>query len=371
MNNSIAFTTTKDVLLKALSNIQPVIENKNVMPILANVKIDIEDSEAIFSGTDMDIAVSTTFKVDSETNGTLTLPCRNLHDIIRKSPSDKDITIRGDAESGKAQIKSKSRFTMPCIKSDEFPIMTRGDMDVEFEVNANDFLQLLNKVKFAVSCDEFKPYLEGVNLRIEGDELIATATDGHKLGRSVLPLERNIDVSQSIILPSKVVNLVSKLSAKLTDFIEIKLSDNKICITCNDFVIISKLVDNTFPNTDALIPSEFTNTLKIDREVILQTIDRISLASDFKNKGVILTINDNVLKISASGGDNLEAEEDVEVDSDINDFRRCFNSKYLIEILSNLTSEIVDIHFNDIKMACVICDAQSDSEKYLVMPMAG
>ena len=189
MNNSINIITQKKPLLDALSKALSVVQNRNTIDILNNVKLDAEDGVLLITATDMDISASESININSKEDGTLTVNARKLFDIMRKMPNDEDVTIRGDADkSGKVQIKSKGcKFTLPCLQSSDFPIITKGSFACRFDVNASKFISIINKTKFAACTDEGKYSLSGVSLKLDKG-LVATATNAAKLAKVTMPL---------------------------------------------------------------------------------------------------------------------------------------------------------------------------------------
>ncbi len=367
MSNQISLTIEKTVLLNALSNVQAVVANRNTMAILNNVKLDAEGGKLTITATDLDILVSESIAANIITSGSLTVNARALFDIIRKTPDD-SVDIRGNADTGKIQIKGKScRFSLPCLNSDEFPIIDRGDLDCEFDINAIDFLKLLNKTKFAVSNNEAQYYLNGVNLHTDDDKLISCGTNGHKLAK--VSIDFMVDNFPNIILSTKSVGIIAKIFDKPTANIKIAVSTTKICIACDDTSLIAKLIDGTFPDVNRCIPIGNDKIFNINRELILKSIDRVSLAASAKTSKITLSIKSNIATLSAKSDESGDAADDLEIACDIEDFKINFNSKYAIEILSNIDSETVDFNMQDSKTGIIINTPNNNNDIYIVMPM--
>ena len=374
MSNSIGLTIPKLTLINALGNIQSVVNNKVVLPILGNVKLDAEDGKLTLTCTDMDITVSTIIEADIDVEGTLTIPAKNLYDIVKRMPEESIISIRGDADvSGQVQIKSKGcRFKLSCIKSDDFPILTRGDMSCEFELEANKLLKLINNPRVAMSTNEVQYNLCGINLRSDNKTIVATATNGHKLNKTIVDIDAEIVDFPNVILPTKLIGLVSKLLDKPTINVKVMISDVKICIEYDNTILVSKLIDGKFPDTTNILPTELINRMDINREFIIQAISRVSLACNFKTNEISFSVVDGVLTISAQSAENGTGEEDIEIETDFATLERKFNAKYLIEILSNIDSENVIFYFNDSQFKPVtIHGANADKEVYLIMAING
>jgi DNA polymerase-3 subunit beta len=371
MSNSISVKVSKAVLANALGKVQSVVQNKNAIAILANVKIDALKDKIIITATDMDITISETVPAEVDIQGSLTLDARKLYDIARKSSGEDDISIRGDADStGKAQIKSKGfKFTLPCLNSDEFPAMDKGDADCEFNISSSVFLSLLSKVRFAISNDELKYMLNGINLKFIENELIAYATNGHKLAKNTVTLENPIENFPEIIIPQKAIGLIAKAFEGSAIDLNIQLSANKILIQQGDLCFVSKLIDGQFPEVERVFPNAYTNKIEISKDGMLKAIDRVSLAATGKDSTITINVSPVEVIFSASGDDGGDAEEVIELENEITQLKKSYNFKYLIEILSGIDNDTVVIHFNDTKAPAVIQNPNNDNEVYLVMPI--
>ena len=379
ISNEIGLTISKVSLLAALSNVQSVVQNRNPFAILANVKLDADVDKITITATDMDITISETIAADVTTSGTLTVGAHALHNIIKKMPEGCTVDIRGDsATSGKVQIKSKGcRFVLPTIASDDFPVMTRGDLTCEIDIATTEFLALLTKTSFAFSKDESRHYLQGVSLKRDNNKIIARATDTHKLAKiaTVTPIDVNIfptfEEFPDIIIPAKTVGILTKILNKPLGDVKISLSSNKLCVGFGNVVIISKLVDGEFPDTDKFSPSELVNKLEVDREPILKAIDRVSLATNVMTNAISIVIKGDMMVVSAQSPENGSAEEDIPIDCNIDFVKRNYNSKYLLELLSSLNSDSVIFYFAEKPgIPNVILNPAADNEYYIIMPMS-
>jgi len=370
MNNSINIKIQKASLLDALGKVLSVVQNRNTIEILNNVKLDVEDDKLTITATDMDISACESILVDSEADGTLTINARKLFDIIRKTPDDEDIAIRGDADnSGKVQIKSKGcKFTLPCLKSSDFPIITKDNLPCNFKIAANDFVNIINKTKFAACTDEGRYSLSGVSLKVLDNNLIATSTNAAKLAKVTMPVE--LSNFPNILLPLKTIATILKIFNNPAIELDIAISDSKIAITQGGASIISKLIDAKFPDTDRTFPNILSNELTINRELLIKTIDRVSLAADAKKNQITIIVEDGSLIASAKDTTGEEAEGDIKIESSALTLKRSYNYKFLLEILSNIENENITLYFNKKNEPLYISNKQS-CEYYLLMPMHG
>lgn len=366
MSNSIAFNVDKNILLSALSNLQAVIANRNVIQILNNVKLDVIDNKITITATDMDISLSETTEVETLTQGTLTVNAKSFYDIIRKMP-DNAITVRGDADSGKVQIKSgKCKFSINCLSSEEFPLISTEDLNIDLDIAAIEFLDLLNKSKFAASNDEMKYQLCGINIKSDGEHVYADATNGMKLARIVL---QKFSDFEAITISNKAVNIIIKILDKSINNFKISFSNSKIQIIADDTILVSKLIDAGFPDVSRIIPDDLPDGISINRDILLKTMDRVSLAADDKTKTIKISLKENLLIISANSESNGSCEDEIPIIYDGEESSIIFNSKLLIEMLSNISSEFVGITFNN-HQPTIIKNPNNSNEIYLIMSMS-
>ena len=261
INSSIAFTIDRSLLLKALGHVQSVVEKRTTTPILSNVKLETLSGSLKLTATDMDIAITERIDADIIEEGSLTVPAHTFYDIVRKLPDGAQVDVEGDAKgSGKITISSAScNFSLACLPVEEFPVIDRGDMKHSFSLAAAELLALVDKTKFAMSNEETRYYLNGIYFHAKenenGDKVLCTvATDGHRLAKIEVASPEGADEIEGVIIPRKTVFELRKLIEESESEVEIELSDTKICFSSGDAVLLSKVIDGTFPDYTKVIP---------------------------------------------------------------------------------------------------------------------
>ena len=155
------FKIERNNLLKSLSHIQGVVERRNTIPILSNVKIETNEDNIRLTATDMDLALSEIQKANIEEAGSITVPAHTFHDIVRKLPEDNEVHIKYSEGDSTLQITTeKCNFSLPVIEANDFPVIETGDITNSFQIPNKDLLKLFDKSKFAISTEETRVLLK-------------------------------------------------------------------------------------------------------------------------------------------------------------------------------------------------------------------
>jgi len=361
-------------LLKSLGRLQSIVEKRNTIPILSNIKLDAEGSTLKLTATDMDIVAIEEVPAQIEQGGVLTVPAQTLYDIVRKLQEGAQISIDTDVASGQVIVKSgNSRFQISYLSADEFPVMSEGDMSHNFTISSGEFLNLINKSRFAMSTEETRYYLNGVYLHVaenSGEEVLrAVATDGHRLARIEASLPAGASGMPGIIIPRKTVSELGKLLEEQGDELQISLSDAKIRFACGNIVLLSKLVDGTFPDYDRVIPAANEKILEVDTKSFTSIVDRVSTISTEKTRGVKLALEQGKLVITAQSPEAGNAKDELDVTYSADDVEIGFNSRYMLEMMSQIEGETTQFLLSDSNSPALVTDPSDVTSLYVIMPM--
>jgi len=368
------FNVNQADLQKSLNYCQGIIEKRSTLPILSNVLIDASGSKLTITATDLDlIFVHKISNVKILEDGKTTTSSSIMYDIVRKFNSGKIINFSDDS-GNKIHLESEnSVFNLNCIDASEFPVTDENFNQNEFIINSKQLLKLLNKCKFSVSNDETRHYLSGIYLhQTEIDNnffLTAAATDSHRMSISKLILPSKIEF-EPIILPKKTI---FQLCSLLEDYEgEVKVSNvkSKIKFELNDSILISKLIDGKFPNYLQVIPRENKKKLEANLKLFLDSVDRVASVSLDKKDGVKFNLTKNILNLSVNNTTSGDGKESLDVKFDY-ELDISFNSRYLIDIASQLDGDIIEIFFKDTGSPALIKDPADFDSIYVVMPMKG
>ena len=368
------FNVNQQDLQQALNYCQGVIEKRSTLPILSNVMVDASNSRLTITATDLDLIFIHQIKnIEIINEGKTTTTSSIMYDIVRKFTSGKKTNLSLNDVS-KLQLESeKSIFNLNCISPSEFPLTDENFSENEFIIYSKKLLKLLNKCKFSVSNDETRHYLSGIyfhQTEVEDKNyLTAVATDSHRMSISKVRLEKKVDFDP-IILPKKTIFQLCSLLDSYDGDVKISNAKSKIKFELGNSILISKLIDGKFPNYIQVIPKNNQKKLEIDLKSFLGSVDRVASVSLDKKDGVKFVLTKDTLNLSVNNTNSGDGNETLVVKFDY-DLEISFNSRYLIDITSQLDGEMIEIFFNDTGSPALIKDPSDFDSIYVVMPMKG
>lgn len=372
--NPMKITIERTHLLKALGHVQSVVEKRSTIAVLANVKIDAQGESVAFTATDMDLAIVEKVPGTVTRGGTTTVPAHMLYEIVRKLPDGAQVEINESEDNSKVSIRSgSSRFTLACLPVADFPVMADGDLEYSFTLKAAECKALIEKPSFAMSNEETRYYLNGIYFHTAGSgadkTLRAVATDGHRLARIEVALPAGADGMPGVIVPRKVIYELKKLLAESESDVSISLSESKIRFIVGSAVIVSKLIDGNFPDYERVIPSANDKIMEVDRKLFAQAVDRVSVISSEKTRAVKLGADSGKLMLTATSTEHGAATEELDVTYSANPIEIGFNSRYLLEMLTNIEGDTAQFLLNDGASPALVRDTTDVGALYVIMPM--
>ena len=251
--------------------------------------------------------------------------------------------------------------------------MTEGDFSHSFALPAASLRRLIDKARFAISMEETRYYLNGIYLHDASNNgstsLRAVATDGHRLSRIDVALPDGAAGMPGIIVPRKAVSELRKLIDELDGDVAVSLSETKIRFAFDEVVLTSKLIDGTFPDYNRVIPAGNDKVLEIESERFSRAVDLVSTVSTEKTRSVKLSLSKGQLVISANSPDNASADEQLDVDYDAQDIQIGFNSRYLLDVTSQVDGEHIRFSMADAASPTLVHDTGDAEALYVLMPM--
>ena len=368
------FNLNQADLQKSLNYCQGVIEKRSTLPILSNVLLDASNSKLTMTATDLDlIFIHEIDNIEIEETGKTTTSSSIMYDVIRKFSSGKKInfSLRGKS---KLQLESeKSVFNLNCIDVSEFPITDESFNQNEFLIRSKVLLKLLNKCKFSVSNDETRHYLSGIFIHQTQNEdttfLTAAATDSHRMSVSKVKLNEKIEF-EPIILPKKTIFQLCSLLEDFEGDVKISNGKSKIKFELGSSILISKLIDGKFPNYVQVIPKNNEKKLEIDLKTFLNAVDRVASVSLDKKDGVKFSLTKDMLNLSVNNTSSGDGKESLNVKFNY-ELDISFNSRYLLDIASQLNGDKIEIFLNDTGSPALIKDPADFDSIFVIMPMKG
>lgn len=367
-------TIERATLLRCLSHVQSVVERRNTIPILSNVLIEASaDGSVRLMATDLDLQVVESMPaVTVDSAGAITVSAHLLFDIARKLPDGSQVSF--ETADNRMTVKAgRSRFQMPTLPRDDFPVIVEGDLPTSFEIPAATLAQLIDRTRFAISTEETRYYLNGIFLHVTDEELKAAATDGHRLARYTVARPDGAAGMPDVIVPRKCVAELRKLIEESLDTnVEIDLSASKIRFTLggeNGVVLTSKLIDGTFPDYTRVIPTGNDKLLKLDPRSFFEGVDRVATIATEKTRAVKMALENDKVTLSVTSPDNGTAAEEIAADYGSAGFEIGFNANYLKDILSQIEGDIVELHLADAGAPTLIRQDEKSPALYVLMPM--
>tara|TARA_R110000850_G_scaffold9033_11_gene33345 strand:+ start:615 stop:1712 length:1098 start_codon:yes stop_codon:yes gene_type:complete len=359
------FQIDKDVFQEALNQVQHVVSTRTTLPILSNVLIEADELGLQLSTTDLDVTITKRISAKVSATGTTTLPARRLASIVRELPtSEIDFEVN---EDNAATVRSgPSFFKILGLPSAEFPAIGEFGEAKEFTIDQKLLKEALRKTSYAISTDETRYVLNGVNCLIGEGMLTLVATDGRRLAMVEQDLEFPAGHETGVIIPTKAVNELQRL---LSDSGELKMSltDSQAGFELNDSNLITKLIEGNYPNFRQVIPGNAKHRVTVERETLHSAVKRVSLLANEKTNSIKFTFDDHRLAISSNSPEIGEAEEVIDVRYDGPKIVVAFNPEFVMAPLRNLDQDEVFIDLIDESSPGVI--KIDEPFLYVIMPM--
>ena len=368
------FNVNQQDLQQALNYCQGVIEKRSTLPILSNILLDVQDTKLTITATDLDlIFIHQVNNIEVLEQGMTTTTSSTMYDIVRKLSSGKKINLTLTDKSKLHLESEKSVFNLNCMSPSEFPITDENFNSNEFSIKSKQLLKLLNKCKFSVSNDETRHYLSGIYIHQTEVEdknyLTAVATDSHRMSISKIRLDQKIEF-EPIILPKKTIFQLCNLLENFDGDVKISNIKSKIKFELSNSTLISKLIDGKFPNYIQVIPKNNQKKLEVDLKPFLNSVDRVASVSLDKKDGVKFDLIKDSLNLSVNNTNSGDGKESLVVKFD-HELEISFNSRYLIDVASQLDGERIEMYFNDTGSPVLIKDPGDFDSIFVVMPMKG
>lgn len=330
-------------LRAALKPIKAVVEARNTVPILSHVMVQSTPGQAFLTSTDLDVMVAKTIDLeDAGSNKTMAfcVDASTLASIAAKLPADGIASIdKDEASAGGIIVKcGRSRFKLPTLPTDDFPTMVRGDWDAEWEQDASALTRMIESVRFAISTEETRYYLNGIFLHVPADSecQFAAATDGNRLARYHVPLPDGAGGMPGVIISRKTVKALAELLDEEGGTVGICVSKGKVSFEVGTTVLTAKTIDGTFPDYTRVIPAANTIDAWFEPGPLAEAVERVLTISSEKTKLIRFDWQADQVTLNVSSPEHGTASEDVPCDLTGAALTIGFNGGFLLDILRQL-----------------------------------
>jgi DNA polymerase III subunit beta len=363
-------TISREKLQEGLAAVGASIPSKTTLPVLANILIETTDRGIRFSGTDLDIAVSTEVSADVEIAGAVTVPAKKLTEIARELlPAPVKIAATGEQ---RITIEcGRSRFRLLGIPRDEFPTFPAVRFTDGWRIKSGDLQKLISHTSFAVSTEESRPILNGVLWELRPDHMRMVATNGHRLAKMEQPLTAGAAASSDLIVPPKALEQVRRLYPAEEE-LEIARGDNHLGFRSPVTAVYTRLIEGPYPNYEQVIPRDNDRVAVVDKAALAGALRRMAIVASDQTHRIRMSLNAASVKFSVQTPDLGEAQDELPIRYTGDPLEIGFNAAYLLEILRYMPTEDVKLTFKAPERAATIePEGWSDPAKYLclVMPL--
>ena len=366
------FIVSSTQLLRQLQTLSGVLNTSNTLPILDHVLFELTPHQLKITATDLETTISATLKVESTSEGKLAVPARLLLETLKTFP-EQPLTF-SQKENNTLEISSdQGKYALAYANADEYPQAAEVVDASTLSIQGDTLATAINNTIFASGNDDLRPVMSGVFFQLSSSGMTFVATDAHKL----VKYERTDVVAPEtaeFIMPKKPLNLLKSVLVGSEEEVKVKYNNSNVQFSFDDTLIICRLIDGKYPNYEAVIPKDNPNIMSINRVQLLNTVKRVSIFSNKTTHQIRLRIAGAELHISAEDIDySNKAEERLRCAFQGDDMQIGFNARFLTEMLSNLTSEEVQLELSLPNRAGIITpvDGLEKGEQItmLVMPV--
>ena len=362
------FIVSTSVLLKGLQSISGVVNPNTVLPILENYLFQVKNGKLTVTASDLETTMQTTIKVESKEDGMIAVPAKILYDALKTFP-EQPVTFSIDHEKKSIEISSDNgKYKLTGEKGDDFPSIPVAESVNSIEIPSVILANAINKTLFAVGSDDMRLAMTGVYCQINKNHINFVATDAHKLVKFTRKMIKS-EEHASFILPKKALNLLkATLPPGEDQSVVIEYNKSNTFFSFGNINLICRLIDERYPDYEAVIPLNNPNKMVIDRQALLNSIQRVAIFSSKTTHQVKLKIIGSQLQISAEDIDFAnEAVERLTCEYEGEDMEIGFNGRFLIEMLAHLESEKIVLEMSEPSRAGIILPVSKSKEEEILM----
>ena len=367
------FKIEKNIIVENLANVVKAISPKNIIPILNGVKFDLEKDGLYLTASDSELTIQSFIPKESiesiEETGSIIIQSKFILDIIRKLPGD---SIDFELMDGlKIKISSNnSQYDLNCLDSKEYPSLKLEEKDNPIIIKGDIFKSIINQTSFAISTQELRPMLTGLNIKIVGDLFECIATDSYRLAKKMINLDNPVEDNIDIVIPGKNIGELDKIIID-DENVEMHVFSNKVLFKYKNIIFQTNLLSGTYPNTNNLIPTDFNIIVNIKLGEFYSAIDRAALLTQGKDKNIVkMRIKDSEMIINSYASEIGKVEEKliIETSNDAN-IDISFSSKYMMEALKTFKDDEILLLLNGEIKPIVIKSVNDESLIQLILPV--
>lgn len=373
------FIIQRDRLIQSVNEVMKAVTSRTTIPILTGIKLTADSEGLTLTGSDSDISIQSFIPVEEDEHeivevkesGSIVLNARFFGEIIKKLPMETvEIEVHNNFQT---TIRSgKAEFNLNGLDAEEYPHLPLIEEDNMIKIPADLLKSLIRQTVFAVSTSETRPILTGVKLEVQNDELTCIATDSHRLAMRKAPIESKLSDANSVVIPGKSLNELSKILDDNNEIIEMVITENQVLFKAKNLLFFSRLLEGNYPDTSRLIPSESKTDVIVHAKEFLKAIDRASLlAREGRNNVVKLsTLPGGIIEVSSNTPEIGKVVEEVQAELiEGEDLKISFSAKFVMDALKALEGTDIKINFTGAMRPFVIRSIHDDTMLQLILPV--
>lgn len=367
------FIVSSSSLLKQIQMVSGVLNNNTPLPILTHFLFDVASGELTISASDLETTITTSIQVEAKDDGKIAINARLLLDML-KTFGEEPLTFTINQKNFTIEISSgQGKFKIGGMDGNEFPKIPAVEKANFVEMPSSVLAEAINKTLFATGNDELRPVMSGVFCQLTPDDVTFVATDAHRLVR-YRRTDARAQNSVSFIMPKKPLTLLKNSLTNDDTKVHVDYNEANAFFTFANTKLICRLIDGRYPNYEAVIPKENPNKLTVNRVQFLNSIRRVAIFANKTTHQVKFKIAGSMVQISAEDLDfSNEGTESLPCSYEGVDMEIAFNSRFLIEMITNIATEEINILMSMPNRAGLITPVEEEKANedilMLVMPV--
>jgi len=357
----------KENLAKALSTCGRVVSTRGSLEILSNVMLSTESGRLKISATNLEVGVNYWLGAKVEKEGAITVPARLLTDVVNSLSTEK---VELEIEEMNLHVNSQNdKLVIKGISVDEFPLIPSIE-NTSFKISSRVLREALNLVNFAAALDEARPVLSGIYFNVDSDKLTLAATDSYRLAEKIVKLDKKITDKYEIIIPARALIELARTLADIDEDIKICIGDNQVLFAASELEFTSRLIEGNFPNYKQIIP-ETNDTKAIVKASELTSVLKVAslFARESANSVNIFVRSKGKIEVNATSSQIGDSTSVIEAEVSGKDGEISFNSKYILDVLSNIKEERVEFEISGKLNPGVVRPEGRKDYTYIIMPL--
>lgn len=367
------WTIEKNIILEALNNVTRALSQRTTIPVLNGIVFDVTEKGIDLLASDSELTIKVTIAEKDikniEGKGKIIIQSKYFVDMIRKMPSDIiDFEIEDNL---KIKISTpNNQYRLNCYNPNEYPNINIEKSEEPINIKSTILKEIINQTSYALSTQEVRPLLTGLNLKINGDILECIATDSYRLSKKNIKLTTPINKIINIVIPGRSITELEKIVAEEDD-VEIHVFNNKILFIYKNIYVQSNLLSGTYPETSHFIPNDFAYMINLNLREFYDAVDRAALLAQNKEKNIIkMHIEDKEMVITSTSNELGNAEEKLKIDSNNKEkIEISFSSKYMMDALKVIKEDNILLLLNTDDKPILVKPITDETLIELILPI--